>query len=169
MTTQISGDAGCSAAQPGSITQSDLAANVAGTGPAFSAYLTTTISTAGAFDHAVFQSQDFAAVGGGWDATGSIFTPTVAGYYQFNCGMLAIGSSGANFGEIQLWKNGSAVKATGFRAMDSTYIQGGLSALVYMNGSSDSIKMYYKASGTSMLVQAGSTKSFFQGFLARAA
>ena len=91
MTTTISGDTGIDKVKDGSITQADLAANVAGAGPAFSVYQSVAQSvpnnaptklqfdvkerdTANAFSAGVKTSNT--------DATNR-FTAPVAGYFQF--------------------------------------------------------------------------------------
>lgn len=79
MTTVITGDTGVSAIQDGAVAQADLAANVVGNGPAFSAYLTGTQTlSAGAFTNIIPNIEEFDTANAFSDG---IFTAPVAGYY----------------------------------------------------------------------------------------
>lgn len=75
------------------------------------------------------------------------FTPLVEGYYQVNCGF-AFDSSGADRpGELFLYKNGSIFVShrQPQDPLDGASINGTvLSALVYLNGSTDYIEMYVR-------------------------
>ena len=106
-----------------------------------------------------------------WDTTGGMysnstyrFTPTVAGYYQFNgqvCWNSAISSL------VGLFKNGSEDKRGTFGQLASPTV----SALIYCNGSTDYVELYaYQASGSSQNNANTSTiYNWFQGVLVRAA
>jgi hypothetical protein len=146
------------------ITQPELATNVAGTGPAFSAYSTTgqTFSN-GTSTKIQFQNEEFDTASCFDNATNYRFTPTVAGYYQVN---LCWGTSSVlSSVVIALFKNGSDFKRGSSGTLGST----AMSALVYMNGSTDYVEGYvYNFSGGTV-TNAGTEANFFQASLVRAA
>ncbi|NDD52666.1 hypothetical protein EBZ39_02095 [bacterium] len=79
----------------------------------------------------------------------STFTPTVAGYYQINCTIRFNGVT-VTGGIVAIYKNGSAfirVVETNFSIGTDFTLSG--SAVVYCNGSTDTIEMYGLISGTS--------------------
>lgn len=109
-----------------------------------------------------------------FDTTNYRFTPTVAGYYQVNGGvMLRNGGSSAIkivglYKNGSLWKQGMQIYFTGnyYIAQDLFTV----SSLVYLNGSTDYVELYgYVNSSSSPAFQYGSTNTWFNGFLARAA
>ena len=131
-------------ASTGTVTQAMLASNVAGNGPAFSAFRTgnQTVS-ASAYTKVLFTDEDFDT-----DScfTSSTFTPTVAGYYQINAALALNTTSGPAL--IVLYKNGA-----GFRMGDGfgniTVYNLVLSTLVYANGTTDYFEIYgYPGNGT---------------------
>ena len=139
--------------------------------PAFSAYntsgqsFTSTVTTKVTLDGEIFDTNN--------NFASSRFTPTVAGYYQFN-GIVQVASGSTNITEAQvaIFKNGAA-------AIFGTYIVGPNSAvtfsvcsgLLYMNGTSDYAEMYGYGAGTSPYFRYVSTTNCcsFSGFLARSA
>jgi hypothetical protein len=97
----------------------------------------------------------------------SRFTPTVAGYYQFN-GVLYFGGTGSYTG-CSIFKNGAvAVTGSATNANNGEVISN-VSALIYLNGTTDYVEFY----GFSVLVSgtgtftANTTK--FSGALVRSA
>jgi hypothetical protein len=154
----------------GKLTQTGLAANVAGNGPAFSAYQSvaqTLISST--FTKIQLQAEEFDTASCFDSTTNYRFTPTVAGYYQVTGGVGCNVASGAGIAEV--WKNGLAHKrgaATGALAGASSHVT--VSALVYLNGSTDYIELYgYQSSGGNGATWTGTSYNYFQAFLARAA
>lgn len=104
------------------------------------------------------------------------FTPTVAGYYQVN-GNIYLGTSGSLNGTclVSIYKNGSRFK-------DGTLMYGGgavgtlcftqVSALIYLNGSTDYVELYglINATGSPFFEStAGGTATYFQACLLRGA
>lgn len=104
------------------------------------------------------------------------FTPNVAGYYQVN-GNIYLGTSGSLNGTclVSVYKNGSRFK-------DGVLLYGGgavgqlcfsqVSALIYLNGSTDYIELYglINGSGSPFFESAaGGTASYFQACLLRGA
>jgi len=151
----------------GSIPQAALGANVAGNGPAFLAYQSSGQSiTNGSFTKIQWQAKAF-DTNSNFDATTNYrFTPTVAGYYQF---IVGVGMTIASQVEtnITLYKNGSPTAT-----MVDIIVPLGRSAvgayLLYLNGSTDYVEIYYYTSvaGTT---NTGSGTTYFSGFLARSA
>ncbi len=126
----------------GSVTQAKLSTNVAGNGPAFSAYTNSTIQSisVATFTKITFAVEEFDTNN---NFASSRFTPTVAGYYQVS-GMSAFsGYSSSGLSLPSIYKNGSRFKdgsACPFDATDGQYAN--VSCLVYLNGSTDYIELY---------------------------
>jgi hypothetical protein len=102
------------------------------------------------------------------NSTNYRFTPNVAGYYQVN---LAIGngSGGGGYSYAKIYKNGSNVKAS-LITQTSNGPSNQVSALIYLNGSTDYIEGYwFQASGGNQDVTNGTDISFFQAAMVRAA
>lgn len=147
----------------GAVVQADIATGVAGTGPAFSAFQSgaQTIS-AGTFAKLQINTEEF-DTNSNYDTTLYRFTPTVAGYYQVN-GSLTV--STAAQGYITIYKNGSTFK--GGNNITSSGVTVTVSALIYLNGSTDYIELY-GFNSASNAISTGAANTYFQAFLARAA
>jgi hypothetical protein len=152
------------------ITQPELATNVAGTGPAFSAYLGTTQSiTSSTFTKISINTEEFDTNNNFDSTTNYRFTPTVSGYYQVNGQMAGAATSGTVY-NISIYKNGSAFKTGNDMRATSASNNLVVSALVYLNGSTDYIELYGYITGTSPTIVGGSTNnSYFQASMVRAA
>jgi hypothetical protein len=155
------------------ITQPELATGVAGTGPAFSAYLASaqTVTTA-TFTKAQINTEEFDTNGNYDNATNYRFTPTVAGYYQIS-GQIGIAATTAITGSCiaSIYKNGARFKDGNFTsaAASGTGFYSVVSALINFNGSTDYVELYGLATGTGTLtftVNTG-TVTWFQGVLVR--
>jgi len=164
----------------GSVTQLNLAPNVAGNGPAFSVYknaasqtVANTTNTKVVLDVERFDTSScFNNTGSTVDGIPAYaFKPNVAGYYQFSACLYASASSALNYNYVQFFKNGSSQEASAIYSPYSSISQiGSLSALIYLNGTTDYVELYDQISGTGTLtIQNGSSFTFFSGFLARAA
>lgn len=136
-------------------------------GPAFSAYanaasqsFTNTTNTKVVFDTEEFDTANC------FDSSSNYrFTPNVAGYYQINAYLSVLTTQG-NF---KLFKNGSEAKR-GNQSNSSNFVGYMVSALVYMNGTTDYLEMYFQqSSGSSATSTGGSSLTYFQAFLAKAA
>ena len=149
------------------VTQAMLATNVAGNGPAFSAYgsSATTITNATwtkiTFDLEIFDTNsNFAS---------SRFTPTVAGYYQVNTSW----QSGfvTSLAGVAFYKSGSPWQYGNFVSGTSVGVQAGAGALIYCNGSTDYIEIYaYQATGSSQnTTTSSSATTWFSGAMVRSA
>jgi hypothetical protein len=157
-----------------SIPQAALAAGVAGNGPTFSAYQSTsqTLPTT-AFTKIQFQGEE-------WDTascfnnTGSTvggipayaFLPNVAGYYQVSGRMQLTNLIGQV--ALTIYKNGSAYKdLMNTLGTGSVFMTLG-TATVYLNGSTDYIELWGYAS-TSTPTQTGSVQTYFLASMVRSA
>jgi hypothetical protein len=150
----------------GAVTQTTIGTNVAGTGPAFSAYASASQSTpsSNVFTKVVFDTEDFDTNS---NFSSNRFTPTIAGYYQVNA-TVAFSATVNNFG-CRIFKNGSdySTGTEGAVAMYGAIV----SALIYMNGSTDYLEIYsYVNTGTFYGHSAGGgypRYTFFNGSLVR--
>lgn len=163
MATVISGDTGVSQVQAGSINQDDLAANVVGKGPAFTAsWLTSLGTTTGALKLQITEETDTANC-----YTAGRFQPTVAGYYQINASALFSTSSGTPTAwGLEIRRNNNT-RAFNIIPPYATYYGGVcVAALVYLNGATDYVEIWQNCitTGAPVIEQAYSS-----GFLARAA
>jgi hypothetical protein len=145
------------------ITQPELATGVAGTGPAFSAFqssaqtLGNLSNTKLTFTTEVFDTNN--------NFASSTFTPTVAGYYQINCGF-SVGASGTVM-ILTLFKNGSGIyKFVNSNGSAASTVSG--SGLVYLNGSTDYVEVYGLLV-VGQVLAATSSETYFNGCMVRAA
>jgi hypothetical protein len=147
----------------GAVVQADLASGVAGTGPAFSAWASTATNTATAtFTKLIFATEEFDTNN---NFASSTFTPTVAGYYLIS----GATSNSVNTVIVSVFKNGTEYKR-GSQSLGATLSLVNVSALVYLNGSTDYVELYwYQASGATQNSAIGSSVSYFQGTLVRSA
>ena len=160
----------------GQVLQTGLAPNVAGNGPAFSAYasanqaISATIYTKVQFNTEEFDTNsNFNNTG---SAVGGIppyaFMPTVAGYYQVNIGIDYSPSSNCNSTFANIYKNGSVFKRGNQILTSNGSNWAGLSALIYMNGTTDYLEGYAWGN-TAPTVGGSQTQTFFQASLVKAA
>jgi hypothetical protein len=151
------------------------ASTFAGTGPAFSAYLSggnQTISD-NTLTKVTFNAEDFDTANCFDSTTNYRFTPNVAGYYQVGC-YVVYRQSPIIDSFVVLRKNGSTVKTGTSITISSgsnlTNLNFGLNALIYMNGTTDYLEIYALSDGTGNLtVIDTSASTYFHGFLARSA
>jgi hypothetical protein len=152
----------------GSVTQAKLSTNVAGNGPAFSAYAASnqTGQSSGTWTKAIFATEEFDTNN---NFASSTFTPTVAGYYQIS-GELDVGGTGLTYAIISIYKNGSIYRrGSGLSATQSEqYVT--VSSLVYLNGSTDYVEIYgYTTAASGIIWYAGGGSGWFNGTLVRGA
>ena len=144
---------------------------VSGNMPAFSATqsVSQNISTTTA-TKLTFTSSDFDTTGGMFAS--SRFTPTVAGYYQISSAVqtTTVGSTASYSNYFYIYKNGSTIKQSANISLINLTQSGFISALVYCNGSTDYIEIYfYQGSGTTVATFADTTRTYFQATLVRSA
>lgn len=130
------------------VTQAKLGANVAGTGAAFSAYLSAnqTVSS-NTYTKLALNTEEF-DTNSCYDTTLYRFTPIVAGYYQVNGS--AYSSGGAILIAV-LFKNG-ALNLHGTDVRTSAAGYGSLvSTITYLNGTTDYLELYTYSTNTTMI------------------
>jgi hypothetical protein len=131
-------------------------------GPAFSASANATTSLTGSgtvkvlFGTKIFDTNN--------NFASSTFTPTVAGYYQFNT---VVSTAAAVVQAVYFYKNGSALMRGAYTG--STAVQGStLSGLIYMNGTTDYVEVYFYNGGATTTAD-GNTNTTFSGCFVRGA
>lgn len=135
MTTTISGTTGIDKVQDGTIVQADLAPNVAGNGPAFTAAINEIGTVNGTL---LLQPIEELDTHNAYSA--GVFTPLVAGYYQYSA-TFQVSATTVSYVAIQL-KRGAGVMAINIGGPYVTsYGAATLSALVYMNGTTDNLSL----------------------------
>jgi hypothetical protein len=154
----------------GAIPQAALAAGVAGNGPSFSAYLSSTQSiSSSTFTKINFNAEEWDTASCFDSATNYRFTPNVAGYYQFNVGLVPNGSSITRL-ILYAYKNGSTHRVLNDLSYSNPNFASASSTLIYCNGSTDYIEIYGYITGTGPgYYGLNANSTYFQGFLARAA
>lgn len=155
----------------GSVTQTKLGTNVAGNGPAFSAYSNTTQSLSGfVYTKVALQAEEYDTNNNFDSTTNYRFTPTVAGYYQVNAAVYLVGGASAQL-SANIYKNGANYKQGPFTPPATNDMGSNISVLVYMNGSTDYIELYaYQTGGSARNlygVAGSSSTTWFQASLAR--
>ena len=147
------------------VSQAMLASGVAGNGPAFSAYQSSSQALSAAVNTKVtLTSEDFDTAS---CFASSRFTPNIAGYYQFNGGVRTDSTIAAFQGKIV--KNGTTEIAAGSFTNNSLLaFQSVCSGLVYLNGSTDYVELFVYSS-QAVSTATGASSTYLQGFLARAA
>jgi hypothetical protein len=137
-----------------------VAANAA---PAFSAYPSSSQSiTSNTATKILFQTTEFDTTGGMYSS--SRFTPTIAGYYQTQVSIYP--STATTSTQAAIYKNGALYKRNFINAADAVCA---VSALVYLNGTTDYIEGYGTLVGTSPSVFNSSPLVYFQASMARSA
>ena len=139
--------------------------------PAFSAWASATQTfSSNVYTKIQCNTEEFDTKSNYDNATNYRFTPTVAGYYQLT-GQFYI-NTGSSGGEslVTIFKNGSEFK----RGTDignntaGSMLSLGVSALVYLNGTTDYVEFYgYMSTGHTS--GNGQSSTYFQAFLARSA
>lgn len=156
----------------GSVTQSILGTNVAGNGPAFSAYQSSAQSVPSGNATKLQLQSKFWDTASAFDAiTNYRFQPLVAGYYQVNGNVLWASATALSL--MMLYKNGSFYQKGSQSANGGSYMMtAGISTMVYLNGSTDYVEMWvFQNSGGALNTNASGAElgCVFNGFLARSA
>jgi hypothetical protein len=139
-----------------------------GVAPAFSAYSNTNQTITGStFTKVTLGTEDFDTNS---NFASSRFTPTVAGYYQVNGKMDAQASTGGVTRCISsIFKNGTEYRR-GFDTFLTSAFNASVSDIVYLNGTTDYIELYgYITTGTTAIINSGSTITYFSACLIRGA
>ena len=142
---------------------------IAVNGPAVSAWVSITHSAAGLrYTKVQFRSKEFDTANCFDNVTNFRFTPNVAGYYQVSS-TVKYSTLGSGEWVAIIYKNGVAYKSG-----SSDYLVNGgngqshVSALVYLNGSSDYLEVF-AYSDSAMNIVASQVASFFQAAMVRGA
>jgi hypothetical protein len=143
---------------------------VSGNMPAFSAYQSSTQNVANATSTKIlFQTEVYDTNN---NFASSTFTPTVAGYYQITGSWTGIATA-ANLMTCYIFKNGGLTLGFNgglFYISGSGNIGAQMSALIYLNGSTDYVEFYgYQTGTTSMTTVAAANGTYFQACLVRGA
>ena len=137
-----------------------------GNGPAFSAYQSTAQSlTANVITKLAFQTKEFDTANAFDNTTNYRFQPTVAGYYQVN-GCFTAGSN-RTYSVIYIYKNGANFKSSN-TGNSTTGVGASVSALTYLNGSTDYIEIC-ALTGISQNINSALTDTYFQAAMVRSA
>lgn len=132
-------------------------------GPAFSAFQSSAQTlTAGVWAKLIFQSKEFDTTNAFDAVTNNRFQPTVAGYYAVT-GAYALASVVA-LCTAGIYKNGALYK-TNWGANSSA--GGTISALVFLNGSTDYIELWARLGSNSQTLIADSADTWFQATFVR--
>lgn len=136
-------------------------------GPAFSAYLNVTQNvTTATYTKVNLDVEEFDTNS---NFASGRFTPTVAGYYQIIGSVYSVATSLAYI-QSAIYKNGLNIRNTLTAAQTATNATAPVSAIIYMNGSTDYLELYGSSGGgTANQFGAGITNTFFTGALIRAA
>ena len=140
-------------------------------GPAFSAYLSTAQSiSSSTFTKVQCNTEEFDTNSNYDNSTNYRFTPTVAGYYQIS-GCINFSSSTKVEFLTSIFKNGSEFKRGSYVAISTALSQScPVSALVYLNGTTDYVELYGYLNGTGSLLFNGTQYTvYFQGAMVRSA
>lgn len=147
------------------VSQAMLAAGVAGNGPAFSAYQSSSQSiTSSTYTKVSFQTEEFDTNSNFDSTTNYRFTPTISGYYQISAAILP--STTTTNTACSIYKNGTAYKTVAIPASNCSAV---VSSLVYFNGSTDYVEIYGYLTGTTPAIQNGSAFTWFNGVMVRSA
>jgi len=143
------------------------ASTFASTGPAFSAYSSssTTIPDS-SFTKITYGTEDFDTNN---NFASSTFTPTVAGYYQINANFRFGTAFAATQQSILIYKNGAVWSRGGGGGTTGLFGYLTVSTLVYCNGTTDYIEVFGFQNSGSSVTNDNSSWSKFSGFLARTA
>jgi hypothetical protein len=150
------------------VTQTKLAAGVAGTGPAFSVSMSGQQSiSAATVTKIAFDVEDF-DTNNNFNTANFRFTPTVAGYYQFNLNIYAANGTMSNT-NLNFYKNGAAYTQPVYVA--SGFIMQSCSALIFLNGSTDYVETYFNNQNACFINSGQTAPTFcrFSGSLVRSA
>lgn len=151
------------------VTQAKLGTNVAGTGPAFSAYASANQAIASGTPTRVTLGLEKFDTNSNFAS--SRFTPTVAGYYQIN-GIVRGNATNMTAIVAFLYVNGTEnTRGNVFQfAAISASMTAVVSDVIYLNGTTDYVELYGQVNGTSPsfeVVSAANT-SILSGVLVRA-
>ena len=147
----------------GAVTQPKVATGVGVTGPAFSAWISTTQSLSAATWTKVAANTEVFDTANCYDSTTNYrFTPNVAGYYQVSTTYTALSTGGATQMLGFLYMNGGQYRYMGDLRFPSGVAEAGAtsSTLVYMNGTTDYLEFYAYISTATATLFSGSSYAY---------
>ena len=122
----------------GAVVQADLATGVAGTGPAFSAYMSSNAAfTSGTTTKITLDTEVFDTAN---CFSSSRFTPTVAGYYQIN-GKIRVTGTGCT-ASANIYKNGAQNIIGSYITPTGSVVFSVVSTVLYLNGTTDYVELF---------------------------
>jgi hypothetical protein len=139
---------------------------VSGNMPAFSYYATSDQAFSNATSTKVtYPTSLYDTTGGMYNSSTSRFTPTVAGYYQVNAFFEYYSTGSTAVRSINIYKNGGNYRRSQQQtAATNANTLAFVSAIIYMNGSTDYLEIYaYQSTGGS-LSNASSNGQTYNGF-----
>ena len=146
---------------------------VSGNMPAFSVYQSTaqTAIANATFTKVQFQTEDYDTNSNFDSTTNYRFTPTVAGYYQFNSGVNASPAIAAGGQLISIYKNGAEFKRGQLVSVVAGIGAGStVASQMYMNGSTDYVEIYmFQNCGSTSTISTGTFYTYFNGSMVRSA
>ena len=146
---------------------------LAPTGPAFSAYISSTnqVLGSGTWTKIALNAEEF-DTNNNFDTTNYRFTPTVAGYYMISAvGWVNSPGTNPSYVTTAIYKNGTAIKQADLYGGANVNGAVTVTSVIYLNGSTDYIEFYMYAAGgnAGQYTYAGSANTYMSGFLARSA
>ncbi|NDB58082.1 hypothetical protein EB001_06530 [bacterium] len=144
---------------------SDLPSSIKG--PTFSAYSVASQSTsANVFLKVACGTEEWDTNSNYDNTTNYRFTPTVAGYYQVSC-FVSLNATTTRL-IASIYKNGSQIKKVFDLGDVAAVSNGGGSAIVYCNGSTDYLELYARTANANSIISSGG-ETMFQAALIRSA
>ena len=137
----------------------------AASGPAFLAYRGTSDQslTSGTWTKIQYNAESFDTDNCFDSTTNYRFTPTKAGYYSIDVA-INIYADSSYWAQVKLYKNGSGVRTTGIGDDGQRDKWMTLGTLIYMNGSTDYLEVYYYMERTGILTSGSTTYgNYFDG------
>jgi hypothetical protein len=148
-------------------------AMVSGNMPAFSAYLSSNQSVSSGVNTKVSCDTEEFDTASCYNNSTYVFTPTVAGYYQFNFQVSCRNATNITRISCTLYKNGTSYKngTDTYNANNTMGYKTSGAVLAYANGTTDYFEFYAQVqtnAGTNQFTSS-STDCYFQGVLVRTA
>lgn len=146
-------------------------------GPCFSAYLPTSNQSvsSGVATKVALSSKEFDITSAFDEVTNYRFLPLVAGYYKVDGSIEMAGNLGITAFSM-IYKNGSIFKIGNVLAITAITADASIntitclvSALIYLNGSTDYLELFGSYIGTTPAFVFGSVSTYFQAYLAKTA
>jgi hypothetical protein len=132
--------------------------------PVFSAYSGTGQALSAATNTKIlFDQEDFDTAG---SFASSRFTPNVAGFYQFNCGVRTDDTISALHVKLSASTVGEFAAGSFTNTSVSSFMSS-CSGVVFLDGAGNFVEVF-AFSGSNITLNTGRTGAYFQGFLVRA-